>query len=848
VARFVLRGMLTRKLRTILTSIAILLGVSMIAGTFIITDQIDRAFGNIFEKANSGTDVVLSHKTDFTTDQGQAGPLPESVIGQTQKVAGVKQSVGEIQAAGGLVVNGKYKASEGGAPNIVFSYTPEPFNTADLTQGHFPNQTSEIAVNTKFAEDQKLKLGQGLGLTTENGVVPVRLVGIFKPPSEIGGATLIITTFADAQQWYNRVGKASIVLVQADKGVSPDTLAGRIRDSVPGFVKVQTGEQNAKEQSDQISGDINGFLKPVLLTFAGVAVFVGAFIIFNTFSITVAQRTREFAMLRTIGATRRQVMWAVIGEAALVGLLSALIGLAVGAGFAALINALFDALGAGLPVAPLRITQTAILVSLIVGVGMTVLSALAPAFRATRVQPVAALREGATLPPGRFSRFTGPIAGVVVVGGLALLLYALFSTLPTTVQLLMLAAGAILIFLGVAVLSRYLIRPGAAVLGWPMKRIAPASGRLALENAARNPARTAVTASALMVGLGVVVFVAVFANGIKVSFTDALDKSIKSDLIVQNQNGFGIIPQAATSSAASAPGVQSAASIRFDETHIKGHGSQEMNGVEPGLFSNTYKFDWLKGGSDELIHNLKPHQALIEEQTAKSTKLNVGDSFTATGSDGGRATLHIVGEYKDPTLMTGYIVPVSTFDKVSPLEGPSIILVNFNTGADPKATQAAVTDALKAFPQAKVQSNAEYKQSVSDQLGQLLNFVYVLLAMSVVISLFGIVNTLALSVFERTREIGMLRAIGTTRRQLRRIIRWESVITAIMGGLLGIAVGVVFAWIVSFGLKDQGIVFSLPYGQVIVALVVAAIVGVVAATWPARRAARLNILDALHYE
>ena len=849
-SRFVLRGLLTRKLRTALTSIAILLGVAMIAGTFVITDQISRAFNDIFEQANKGTDVILSHKVSFTTDNGQPGPLPESMIARVRGVPGVAKAAGQIQAEGGLVVRGKYASSTGGAPNIVFSATPKPFNTSTLVRGHWPASEGEVAVNSKFADDQHLKLGQRLGLTTQTGVVPVHLAGVFDfgNVSSIGGATLIVTTFADAQSWYDREGKTSIILVSARHGVSPGALASRIRNALPGFVKVQTGAQNAKEQSDQVSSAINGFLMPALLAFAGIAVFVGAFIIFNTFSITVAQRAREFAMLRTIGASRRQVLVAVVGEAALVGLISALVGLGVGVGFAKGIDALFSAGGVGLPVAPLRLPPSAVVTSILVGVVITVVAALAPALRATRVEPVAALREGVSVPPGRLSRYSTPIAVVVCGGGLALLLYGLFSSLPTRVQLLMLAVGALLVFLGVAMVAKYVVRPSARVLGWPMQRLAPASGRLAVENTVRNPGRTAVTSAALMIGLGVVVFVAVFANGLKASFTNALDTSIKSDLIVQNQNGFGTIPPAAAQSAASAQGVSTVAAIRTQETRVKGAGAQTMNGVEPGLFANAYKFDWLKGGSNALIEKMHPGDALIEEQMAKSAGLTPGDSFLARGANGRRERLHVLGEYKDPTLMTGYIVPEQTFVRLSTVEGPSVVLVNFNPGADPKRTENAVKTALRGFPQAKVQSNAEYKQSVSNQINGLLNFLYVLLAMSVIISLFGIVNTLALSIFERTREIGMLRAIGTSRRQLRRTIRYESVMTAIIGGVLGIAIGILFAWLVSQGLADQGIVFAVPWGQIVVALVVAAIVGVVAATWPARRAARLNILEALHYE
>jgi len=383
---------------------------------------------------------------------------------------------------------------------------------------------------------------------------------------------------------------------------------------------------------------------------------------------------------------------------------------------------------------------------------------------------------------------------------------------------------------------------------WPWDASSPTAGVLARENTSRNPGRTAVTSAALMIGVALIVFVAVFVNGFKDSFLGAIDRSITSDMIIQGQN-FQSIPTPVVAAAGKVPGVQTASGIQFTEAQINNGGTDSVNGVDPATFSNVYKFDWLDGGSDKLLHNLGADQALIEEQFAKSHDLSPGDTFNLTSIDDNHLHLTVAGVYKDPNLMTGLIIPSTTLDTFAPgAKDPQIVLVSFDSGPAGALAQKSITQALKSFPSAKVQTNAEYKKDAEDFVNGLLMFLYILLAMCLIISLIGIVNTLALSVFERTREIGMLRAVGMTRRQLRRVIRYESTITAIIGGILGIAVGLVFGWIVAQGLADQGLVFVVPYGQLFGFLVVATIFGILAAILPARRAAKLNVLEALQYE
>jgi putative ABC transport system permease protein len=846
-----LRGLAQRRLRSALTALAVLLGVAMIAGTYVQTDQINTAFEDIQHTGNAGTDVVVRPAKAFGGAMAAARPIDEAVLDQVEAVPGVERAVGQLFDSGTLVVGGE-SVEHDFAPGIVVSTIEEPFDATTPVEGRDPAGPGEIAVISQTAEQEGLRVGQRVGLTTRTGVQPVTITGIFDygDVSSIGGASVVSAPLEEMQGWFGRQEQISTIAVSAADGVDPAALASRIQGALPASFEAATGAADAQQQADDINASIGGFLTPMLLALAGAALLVGAFIIFNTFSITVAQRTREFALLRALGATRSQIVTAVAGEALILGVIASLLGLVAGLGFAKLLGALFDAAGWGIPRSGMELAPRTIAVSLGVGVGVTLLAALVPALRATRVAPVQALAGQAPQSP-RTRRWAPWIAGAVSLLGLAAVLNGLFGAGPATARMGGMAAGAVMIFVGLALVARHIVRPVAAATGWPIEHAFHTPGRLARENAMRNPGRTATTSSALMVGLGLVVFVAVFAAGMKATVDDAFDQLVRGDLVVTSES-FEPLPRDAQEAIEAVPGVGSVSAQYIDQVQVNGESSDQfvdiLNGVDPRRLSDVYGFDWLAGGSDALLDKLTGSAAVVEEQFAKTHGIELGEDFIVQTPTGARVHLQAIGEYRDPMLLAGVMVDQDMFARASSVTDPFGFFIRDDAGTDARAVQREVTAALTEFPAAQVQTTEEYREEIAAQLDQMVYLLYALLAMSVVISLFGIANSLFLSIHERTREFGLLRAIGATRSQVRRIVRYESVITSVIGGLLGIAVGLLFGFLMTAALSDLGLVFSVPLAQLAGFLVLAVVVGVVAAVVPARRGARVDVLDALHQD
>ncbi len=850
--RLAFRSLASRPLRTVLTVLAILLGVAMITGTYVLTDQIDNGFADIFKTSFKGTAVQVAPKTAFTP-MDSTGTTPQTLnttmLAQIQAVPGVDKAAGTYQTLGAAIVDGE-TVQTGGSPTLLTTNPGPPFSQARLVAGREAQARNEVSIIKSFADKQGLKPGDAFDVAAAAGLQHVTVTGVFTwgDAGSMGGTIVIAGRLQDVQRWGGEPGKLSGVSISADPGVTPKELAARVKAELPTTVSVKTGDQAAADATSETAASITGFLTPVLLAFAGVSVFVGAFIIFNAFSITVAQRRREFAMLRALGASRRQVLRSVVAEALTLGVLASAVGIGAGLGVAKGINLLFKALGVDIPTAGIALEPRTIFIAALVGVGVTLLSALAPALRATRVPPVAALQEGSALPPTRFTRFTTAIALAIAALGSASLAYGIFSEGTTSNRLLSMGLGALLLFVAIAMLAKYIVRPASRIIGWPIEKLAPTSGRLARDNAGRNPSRTAATAAALMIGLAMVVFIAVFAQAMKGSFGGAIEKSTRAELVVQDRTAFMGVPQKTVRSLDAVQGVDTVAGTGYADLKVKKGGILSAYAVDPAVFARVWAFDWRRGGSDALFAKLDAHHVLLEDGSSLAAKVKTGDSITVMTQGGKKAKLTVLGFYRDQMAFTGMVTSLDAFKALDLPTASVITMVRMQDGANVGATQDAVQKALTAYPTQKVMTRGEYLDTINKMVDQILMMFYGLLAMSVLISIFGIINTLVLSVHERTREIGMLRAIGATRRQLRQMVRYESVITAVIGGVLGTAVGVAMAYVFVTQLGGDGLTFSLPWVQLGVFLVLAVVVGVVAAVLPARRAAGTRILEAIQYE
>ncbi len=846
-----LRGMLGRKLRTVLTALAIVLGVALVTGTFVLTDSINRAFSGIFTEVYRGTDATITGKSafDLSSDSNSTQPpFGQALLQRVRGLPDVAEAVGGVAGEAQLVGSGGKAIVFGGAPNLGFSVDPTrpELSALELTDGTWP-RANQVVVDSATASKKDLKVGQEIGV---QGVGPVRRMHIsglvhFGGASSLGGATLAGFDLPTAQRLFDKVGKLDQIRASARSGVTPQQLVKQIRPILPAGTQVRTGEAQASKDAEGATQFVS-FLQDFLLAFGFIALFVGVFVIANSLSITIAQRMREFATLRTIGASRRQVLGSVIVEALVMGVLASIVGVLVGLGLATGLFKLFDAVGFTLPNNGLVLLPRTVIVAMLAGIIVTLLASLRPAFRATRVPPIAAVREGATLPPGRYARFRPWVALVTTILGFAALSFGLFgSGLGTTAILLWMGVGALLIFVGVSLLSAKLVRPLSTVLGWPAARIGGVAGTLARENSQRNPERTASTASALMIGLALVTLVAVLAAGITSSFRNAVNSIWNADYAITAQNNFTPIPTSAADAAAKVPGVTAVANVRAGEAKVFGS-VEQATAVNPDA-AKIFKLDWTQG-SQQVLATLGNDGVFVDKNYAKDHHLDMGSPVTVLTPRGTTLHLKLHGIFDPPAGGSPFgavTFSQAVFDRNydSPRNLFSFLTVEGGTN---HANQARLDEALKAFPNAKVQTKTEFVDNQIAALQSVLNVLYVLLALSVVVSLIGIVNTLVLTVFERTREIGMLRAVGMTRRQVRRMIRWESVITASLGGAIGIVLGIVLGGLLVA--RVDFITFSLPVGSLIVFAIATMLVGVLAAVFPARRAARLKPLEALAYE
>ena len=853
-----LRGLAGRKFRTVLTAIAIVLGVAMMSGAYVLTDTIDKAFNAIFVESYAGTDAVISGKgaeISFEGEQSQPPPIPEDVLEQVRAVDGVEVATGSVTDVQTKLLKPDGESIDtGGAPSFAFGIETAPeyerFNPLNLVEGRWPSGSQEVAIDEGVADDESLAVGDRIGVAALGPAREFEIVGVarYGDLSSLGGATFAIFDIPTAQTLVDKEGQLDTVQAAAQAGVTPAELVARIREELGESATVRSGTEQASEDSDEVA-TFTSIIRYFLLSFAGIALFVGAFVIFNTLSITVAQRTREFATLRTVGASRRQVLGSVILEALVIGLLASIIGLFAGLGLAVGLNELFIALNLDLPQTETVFATRTIVVSLLVGTVITLIAGLSPALRATRVPPIAAVREGAKLPRSALSRFVPYIAVATVLLAVLSLSYAMLAPdVATGDRFILLGVGVLALFIGVALLSSRLVVPLTRLVGLPARRMGGAAGTLAEGNAIRDPGRTASTAAALMIGIALVTFVGVLAQGLRVSNSDAIEEQIQADLVVTSQDGYTEFPAAVGDAAAEIEGTDVVSNVRQDVAEVDGSGAN-LTGLDGGSINQVYNFRWTEG-SDEVLAGLGDDGAVVPDNVADDKDLAVGDSFTVLTSDNERRELVVRGIYDGspfyPLLGTASISQ-DAFDEL--YDRPRNRFTLINVPGDPGTAQKTeVESGLESFPDTRVQTRQEWIDKEDAEISQFLLLLYVLLALSVIVSLFGMINTLALSVFERTRELGMLRAVGMTRRQVRRMVRHESVITALIGAALGLPLGIFLALLVTQALSEYDLQFTIPAGALITFVIVSVIAGMVAAILPARRAARLRVLEALQYE
>ena len=666
------------------------------------------------------------------------------------------------------------------------------------------------------------------------------IVGIakFGTADNLAGATLVAFDPVTAQTVLNGGGKFDAIDVSAQAGVTPDELKSRIQQVLPTGFQAKTGAETAAKQSSDLKKALS-FFNIALLVFAVIALFVGAFIIFNTFQILVSQRTRELGLLRALGASGAQVRRSVLAEAVIVGLIASVIGLAAGFALAIGLRALLSAFGVVLPNTTLQLRPRTIVAAFVVGLGATVLSSVVPALRASRTPPIAAMREAQ--PTSYAGSTRRRVTGLVILAaGIGILLTGLLGGGSNAASFA--GLGAATVFFGVAVLSPLIVRPVARVLGWPLRRWG-VSGKLGRENAMRNPKRTASTAAALMIGLGLVAFVGIFAQSIKASSNQILQQTMKADYIVTSKQFTGFSQDVADQMRKQSV-FSTVSEFRQGLFGLKG-GSAQVQGVDPATVNQVVHVDMASGS----LSALGTGDVAVFDDTATSNGWQVGDTVPARFAKTGLVPLKIVGIYTDKRILGPYVVSLPTYEQNFVEQLDIMVLAKTAPGTSGTEAKTAAKSVAKQFPNVRVEDQAEFRQTQANQINQLLGLITALLGLAILIAVIGIVNTLALSIYERTREIGLLRAVGMSRRQVRTMIRWESIIIAVFGALLGTAVGVFFGWAMVHALKSQGIeVLSIPGVQLLIYILVAALIGVVAALRPARRAAKLDVLQAISYE
>jgi putative ABC transport system permease protein len=839
--RTTLKNLRARKLRLLTTSLAVLLGVAFMAGTLVLTDTIGQSFDKLFADANAGTNVLVRGESKFSTaDMGaQRARVDSNLVARVAKVPGVADAKPWIEAYAQVVdQHGKPVGDPQGPPTFGGIWLGDgQLNPFDLASGRAPRTDHEVVLDKATARKAGYHLGSHAKVLTRSGTKAVDVVGLatFAGSDSPGGATFTLFTSHAAQAFLTHPGQVDSIKVEAAPGVSDRELADRVSKAMPAHIDVVTGAEVTKEDQQSVREGIS-FFSTFLLTFALIALFVGSFIIYNSFSILVAQRSKDSALMRALGASRRQVLGSVLIEAGVVGLLASGLGLLAGIGVASGLKSLLAAMGIELPAGPTVVSSGTVVMSLVAGLGVSVASAVFPARKAAKVPPVAAMRDVAI--DNSASGRKRAVAGFVMTSlGASAMAGGLMGAGVALVGL-----GILMVFLGVAILGPILARPISRVIGAPLPRLKGTPGLLARENAIRNPKRTSSTAAALMIGVALVGFITILAASTKASVAARVDRSFTGDLVIDSgsQMTGGLNPSLA-SRLTKLPELDAVTGVRVAPVEIDGTGTV-LTSADPEAMSKIVDFDVKHGSLDRLGRG----QIAVADRTATTKGWHVGDTVDVRFAQTGMKHLVLVATYDAPEVGGEYFIGLPAYEANVADQFDVKVFATAAKGVDVPTARAAVDRVTADFPQAKVLDKDEFKATQMTDIDMMLNLIYVLLGLAVFIALLGIANTLALSIFERTRELGLLRAVGMTRSQLRTTVRYEAVIISLLGAVLGLVIGIGFGWSIVQALSGKGLdTFTIPGGQLAVVVAIAAVAGVAAAILPARRASRLDVLGAI---
>ncbi|MGY0061059.1 ABC transporter permease [Streptomyces sp. LZ34] len=845
--RTALRNVLAHKARLMMTVLAVLLGVAFVSGTLVFTDTISSAYQKSSEKGFAGVDVAIKpDKSDEDSGNPGAAPrLTQRLLDQAGRVPGAASATGAVSGYT-AIADKKGDLLGNGFANTGANYYPGTGGKDlryTLTDGRAPKSAGEVALDSKTADRGHYKVGDTVRLSVDGPVRREKVVGVFTTDdgNVAAGGSLVLFDTPTAQRLFAKPGEFDEIDLNAAAGTSQATLKSGVDKILPKEAEATTGQKLADDQAALIKQQMSG-MQTGMLVFAGISLFVGVFIIANTFTMLVAQRTRELALMRAVGASRRQVTRSVLIEATAVGAVAAVTGLAAGIGIGAGLRSLLNSTGATVPDGPLVVSPTAIAVSLLVGVVVTVLAAWLPGRRAAKIPPVAAMNSVHAAPTTRGLVVRNTIGAVLAGAGAAGVLAG--SGMGSDGKLPM-GLGAAVLVVGVFVLTPLLSRPLIAAAA-PALRAFGVSGKLARQNAVRNPRRTAATASALMVGLTLITGMTVIAGSVQKGIDNLATGALKSDYVVSLGGFDGVRPLSpdVERTLGKLDQVTTLSPLRNSASRINGD-TEYLTGVNGKAIQDLVGVDFKEGS----FAGLGGDKVVVDDKTADRNGWKRGSAFTVTYEDGRKGRLNVVGVYEGNQMIRGIMLDNTTLTPHMRTVTDMQVMLKTKDGAS-DATKNAIEKALGDNPAIQVQDKQDISNGIAQFFTLMLNMLYGLLAMAVIVAVLGVINTLAMSVFERSQEIGMLRAIGLDRRGIKRMVRLESLVISLFGGVLGIGLGVFFGWaageLISNGLPTYELV--LPWGRMTVFLVLAALVGILAALWPARRAAKLNMLAAIKAE